>query len=171
MPRWKLPHGHRDQPRVVQLAAILADADGGVIDQFCHLVQCDVPIPPGAAKVHGITNEMVMKNGTNPDTVLDAFETLLEQADLYACHNLNFDLAIILAMYAQQNRYCPLQRMDSFCTMKAYTNVCCIPGKNGKNKWPSLQEAYRHAFARDFSGAHNALADAKATMEIFFQLN
>jgi DNA polymerase III epsilon subunit-like protein len=34
-------------------------------------------------------------------------------------------------------------------------------------KWPKLTEAYRHCYDRDFDGAHDALADVRATADVF----
>jgi hypothetical protein len=50
-------------------------------------------------------------------------------------------------------------------------NICKLPSKYpGEYKWPRLIEAYRHAFGKDFTGAHDALADVRACKEIYFWL-
>jgi len=40
---------------------------------------------------------------------------------------------------------------------------------NYKN--PSLQEAYRHLFGRNFVGAHDAMADVRACRDVYFALH
>ena len=62
--------------------------------------------------------------------------------------------------------------LPTYCTMNEMTDVCKLPGKfAGKYKWPKLQEAYRHAFGKDFDGAHDALADASPARNSTFWLN
>lgn len=82
-------------------------------------------------------------------------------------HNKSFDMFLIRIAL---RRYGLLtddmdawwKALPTFCTMKATTNLCALPGKRGGFKWPKLIEAYRHAFGEDFSGQHDAMADVKA---------
>jgi DNA polymerase III, alpha subunit len=50
-------------------------------------------------------------------------------------------------------------------TMKSATNL--IPGKK---KRPKLQELYTFLFGKPFEGAHDAIADIRATKDCFLQL-
>lgn len=45
-----------------------------------------------------------------------------------------------------------------------------IIGHNIAYEWPRLQEAYKHAFGKEFEGAHDAMSDIRATKEIYFWL-
>jgi DNA polymerase III epsilon subunit-like protein len=57
-----------------------------------------------------------------------------------------------------------------FCTMKEAVDHCKLPNpkRPGTYKWPSLQEAYQILIdSKGFSGAHDAMADARATYELY----
>jgi len=60
-----------------------------------------------------------------------------------------------------------LSGRDSFCTMKAMTGVCKLPGMYDDYKWPKLTEAYRHCYGKEMEGAHDALADVRGCAEVY----
>ena len=39
-----------------------------------------------------------------------------------------------------------------------------------KNKLPKLTEAYQHFFGKDFDGAHSAMANVNAYIEVYFEI-
>ena len=90
------------------------------------------------------------------------------EVSLNVAHNLDFDYFIL----SGETERC-LMRLpdrDEFCTMKAMTPVCKLPGSYDDFKWPKLQEAHKHAFGAEFDGAHDALADVRACMKVYFWL-
>ena len=57
--------------------------------------------------------------------------------------------------------------------MKQTVDFCAIPSTNSyysDYKYPKLTELYTKLFGHAFSGAHDAMADIKATKECFFEL-
>lgn len=61
----------------------------------------------------------------------------------------------------------------SVCTMERTTNWCAIPNPNsyyGGYKYPKLQELYAKLFGENFTDAHDALADIRATKKCYFEL-
>jgi DNA polymerase III epsilon subunit-like protein len=61
-------------------------------------------------------------------------------------------------------------KTSSVCTMRASTGVCKIPKANGRGyKFPKLAEAMRH-FGLEHVGAHTALGDAQACLDLFLKL-
>ena len=49
-------------------------------------------------------------------------------------------------------------------------NICKIKTKNGKFKYPKLNELHSHYFNADIENAHHALVDAEATAKCYVQM-
>jgi DNA polymerase-3 subunit epsilon len=168
----------KDQPRIVQLAAILTDDAGKTMGEMNVLIRPEGwTLPRQASHIHGITDEIATKFGVPIGNAISMFLAIGVCADLIVAHNLEFDRFMI-------NReglhfHCDLESgwRSKFCTMEATKDVLKIPpsermiasGRTGY-KSPSLKEAYRHFFSTDPSGAHDAMSDARACKEIFFAL-
>ena len=82
------------QERVVEVSAVRFGFDGEEVGTFDELVDPGKPIPPGAARVHGIDDSMVKGQPTTGD-ILPAFFEFCEDAVLLA-HNADFDLSFIV---------------------------------------------------------------------------
>lgn len=163
-------------PRLVQLAWIMADDKGNILKSKSVIVKPDgFVIPSDVSKIHGITTERAKREGLPLKEVLEEFYSDISIAKQVVGHNIDFDLHIVGAeLYRLGMDYSILMNKPSICTMKSSTDYCAIPSTHlsfGGYKWPSLQELYRKLFGRDFSGAHDALADITATKECFFELS
>lgn len=164
------PYNAAHQPRVVQLGALLVDDEGAEAAPALNvIVKPDgFEIPAEASAIHGITTERAMAEGIHIDDVLGMFLELLARAVSVAGHNISFDLLMMrreLSLAGVEERI----KHPSFCTMQVMTPICRLPGRYGY-KWPKLQEAYKHAFGREFEDAHDAMADVRATRDLFVWL-
>ena len=65
-------------------------------------------------------------------------------------------------LWDQDERWC--------CTMIRSTDYCQLPGRYGKYKWPKLEELHFKLFGESFEGAHDALADIRATMRCYYEM-
>src|SRR5579863_3550758 len=84
-------------PRLVELAAILAEGEREVAS-FSFVVRPDGwTIPPEAAAVHGITTERAIAVGVPVTVAVAAYLNLRAVADEVAGHNVEFDLAMVAA--------------------------------------------------------------------------
>jgi len=158
-------------PRVTQLAWILADLDGTIIEQRGHLIQPDGWVIPNEDFFirNNMSTERCQAEGLPVGQVLDAFMAAKYQADVLVGHNLTgFDHPIVWAEIIRSGRQ-PRSGMHKICTMLKSTKYCAIPGKRGP-KWPTLQELHNTLFGCDFEEAHDAGADIAATMKCFFEL-
>lgn len=165
---FKSPPEAEHQPKVVQLAALLSDEKGVEIASLSLIVKpAGFSIPQEASSIHGITTEIGMAKGVPRIHALLAFASLAKIAKVHCCHNSDFDTFILRGECERLSVNFP--KRETFCTMKAMTDVCKLPGPYGF-KWPKLQEAYRHAFGKDFEGAHDALSDVRACKEIYLWL-
>lgn len=164
---------HPDCPRMVELAAVLFADDFHVTATLENIIRPEgFAIPDVASHVHGITTERAIVEGAPLRDVIDAFDLMRCSANLLVSHNMQYDWLILRKEYLVLEEQIPstLVVMNRFCTKDAMTSICRLPGFRGQFKWPTLQEAYRHFFSEDFSGAHGALADVMACARVYFYL-
>jgi len=170
---FRLPPSHASQPRLVQLGVHLYDSAWNLCAEVNLIIQpfgFDIPI--AAAKVHGIDTAKAKSLGVAELTALDVFDSLLNVADIVVAHNIDYDTLVIRHAWHIWHRAPNRNLMKcQFCTMRAYTDICKIPSKfkDGEYKWPSLQEAYKHCFGKEFENAHDAMADVKACAAIYYR--
>lgn len=166
------PYNDPKQARCCQLAAILTDRDGAELVVLNSLIKPDGwEIPEMLTKeVHGISTADCVARGRPMPEVLGEFSSMLGRAKKCIAHNYDYDHSImeIEAFNCPSFSWNP---PSSFCTMKFTTDLCKIPKARGSGyKWPKLQEIHKFLFGVEFEGAHDALADIKATVRVFFEL-
>lgn len=157
-------------PRVVQLAWVLFEPDGQEARG-----QCDIIRPEGftvpANMIHGISHQQALREGRALREALREFSLAADVATTIVAHNIDFDRAIMGAEFYRLALPDPLPRRRQVCTMKTTTHLCAIPAPNGRGyKWPKLEELHRVLFRESFEGAHDALADVRATARCYWEL-
>lgn len=168
-----LPANHPDQARIVQLACLLVDKDFNELECYNTLFKLgpDTKISDGAFQQHKKTWEMCAKEGIEPSVGMLKFQELHSKAQHLVAHNGQFDLQLLNIEHNVMGIYDFLPH-QSICTMQLMTPICKLPNarKNSfgsKYKWPKLTEAHKHCFGCEFDGAHDALADVRATAKVF----
>lgn len=163
------------QPHVVQLGAILCDVSRKVVAELNLLVLPDGwTISAEASAIHGITMEQATRYGLKIATVARLFAQFVKRADLLVAHNFPFDRFLMLAELLRLNEEAAaieFQDKPNFCTMQATTPICKLPGKFDSYKWPKLAEAYRHLLGKELDCAHDAMADVRGCMEVYYALH
>jgi DNA polymerase-3 subunit epsilon len=169
LPDWKEPSEAPQQPHLVQLAAILVDT---VTMQEMSLIDNVIIKPDGWViepdMIHGISHEQAMDVGIPEVEALDMYLDLYRQCELRVAHNTTFDNRI---MRIAMKRYRPDLVADDewkakdryHCTMLEYSKVY-------GGKWPKLEEAYERLMGKKLEGAHTAMADTRACMDVYFAL-
>lgn len=170
---YKENYKHPDQPWVVQLAMILADEDR-IYHKICILIHHEGrEIEPKAEKTHRISIDDC-EHGVREILVAKLIEQIACEAELLVCHNVKFDRKLVLALCHRQglSLFCEwLEQLPSFCTMENSTHLCKLPPfRFGSYKWPKLTELHKFLFDYDMVDAHDALADAEATMRCYKRL-
>lgn len=169
LPQWSLSSDDPSQPHLVQLGAILADADTrkevASIDLIIH--------PDGwvigdeVSAIHGITQDMALRVGVSERLALNTFIQLWGSTDTTrVAHNKTFDqrmLRIALKRYESPHMDAWADKDSHLCTMRMYQQL--FGGKNVK-----LIDAYHDATGKELVNAHSAMADARACMEIYWWL-
>ena len=157
-------------PRLVQLAWILTDDKGNRIHSGDVIVKPDrFTIPTDAAKVHGITTEIAMKEGIPLGKAINQFIDDLNTARYIVGHNIDFDKKIVGAEMIRLGMEDIMDSKRSYCTMQSSIDFCKIPSKYGY-KYPKLQELYKKLFGTEFDNAHDAMNDIEATEKCFWEL-
>jgi DNA polymerase-3 subunit epsilon len=177
--QFRLPAAHESQPHLVQLGAILYDADWKVRAEINLIVKPDGwTIPTVCSDIHGITQEIAEMCGVPRWQALSQFDSLVKLADIFVAHNFSFDDLVMNANHIRETNcfgtWSHIKGM-AYCTMQAMTPICKLPGTRAGTwpsqhpdyKWPKLQEAFKHAFGKEFEGAHDAMADVRACADIY----
>lgn len=170
-------------PRVYQIGAIVFDEYGIEYARMNELIRPDgwkIPeLDPFLKEMgevsffeeQGIDTEYLMDMGSPISKVLPKFIELAEMADERVAHNAAFDNAVMTCEFFRL-RHFPYhwQQKKHHCTKLLSMDILKIPGFKGRYAWPTLQEAHKHFFGYDFDGAHDAMADVEATMNVFLEI-
>src|SRR6056297_510080 len=89
---WKAPVTDLNNwPRMVQIAWILSDENGNRIETEGHIIRPEnFSIPLEASRVHGITTERALGEGSELETVLEQFAALVYESNHRVVHNIGF---------------------------------------------------------------------------------
>mgnify|MGYP003339884291 CR=1 FL=1 len=179
LPDWRSPSDAPHQPHVIQAVGLLTDEDGNELEEWQTLI---APGPgavmaPEAEAAHGISLQRALAEGIHLADAWQSFVSLVDRANGIIGHNISFDIRIMRIAGARATGLkweCPL---PSRCTMRMATPIINLPptakmvaaGFN-KPKNPNLTECVRYFFDEDHSGAHDALADVRASKRVYFAI-
>ncbi|SEJ45905.1 DNA polymerase-3 subunit epsilon [Pseudomonas linyingensis] len=181
-PLFKEPSEDPRQPHIVDIAALLYNDAGELIDSFEAIIRPDGwTIPDEVAQIHGITHEMAMDLGIPEAEALDGFMAIHERAALRVAHNCQFDdriLRIALMRFRGEEAANSFRSGASYCTANNAKPVCQLPptakmqASRFRNtfKTPNLAEALKHLTGEDLVNAHRARIDAEACVKVYFAL-
>lgn len=164
--------GRVEQLRIVQLACLLTDRKGNVLETYNHIIRPEgYEIPEESQKIHGISTEKALAEGVSIEEAVSAFLKLYDRCDVVVAHNLEFDMDVIVAEADRIDAWKVRKFKDTFDTMKPLSKYVGIYMAWKKDyKWPTLQELHTKVFGYEFDGAHDALADVRACARCFFEL-
>jgi len=157
-------------PRVVQLAWALYDETQTAVETVACLIRPDgFVIPDDARRIHNISTERALSEGSGLAETLRALALAAEKSRVIVAHSLDFDVNVISAEYLRSGLAPPFGGKERICTMRQSAEFCGIEGKYGF-KWPKLSQLHLKLFGRDFEEAHDAGADVAACARCFFAL-
>ena len=172
LPREGLPHTDPSQPRLVQLAASLYDANWKRTGAMVVLIKPDGwSIEPEAEAVHGISEARCSRHGVPLVAALALFQGFAMTARQIVAHNSEHDRRIIrteLHHVGADGAWWQRKAPAMFCTMEAGTPVTQIPGKFGGFSFPSLEALHNHFHPEmGWASRHDAEDDLQATVRCF----
>lgn len=166
---WEKPYSAKDNwPFCVQVSWVIYTAAGKEIKQENHFIQeTNLKISKSALKVHGITEAYLQTNGEGRKEVMEMLAADVRKfKPLIVGHFIEFDCAMLGADFYRTGVENPIKREMTFCTMLATRHLV----QNPSLKFFRLGELYQTLFHTTLNNQHNALVDAKATAECFFEL-
>jgi DNA polymerase III epsilon subunit-like protein len=166
-----------DSARLVELAYKVYDNDQKLVQAVSVLVK-PVNFDINNAHIHGITNEMARTFGQRIEIVLTNFICALNKVDLVVCHNVEFDMNIILAEMSRVSdntktiNYLDIETLLSKptkCTMKWACEKLQL------QKYPKLVDLYNDVCVGGsrtsrWSQAHRALDDVDKCAQCYFSM-
>lgn len=180
LPAYKLPSNDPCQPHLVQLAAILVDLDTRETQQSMDVIirPNGWVIPDEVSAIHGITQDHAEEVGVSECTALMLFMDLFNEVRPRIAHNEPFDARIIriaLKRYIGDYEADVWKNGARECTARLSSKIVALPptekmlAKNMCwNKTPTLGEAYEFFTGKALEGAHSAMVDTKACLEVYY---
>lgn len=148
--------------RIVQMAAVLVNGRGEVVDTFDTVVRPESPeqYEHGAEHVHGISREMV-ENGMPLRSALSRIWSLTD-GRVFTAHNAKFDISFL---EAESERVGMKRQVDNYLDTLALARQA----DSDRQRKHSLQALCEH-YGVTVERAHEAMSDAKATATILMKL-
>lgn len=166
---WNLPFTADDNwPHAMQVAWIIYDEQQNIIKKADHYIKNDgFAVQPGALEIHGITNEYLEEHGETREQVLKLLSNdLREYQPMIIGHFVQLDYYILSVDFLRSGMNNPLNTVPVFCTMVATKQL----RRGAMNRHLRLGELYQLLFNEELRNQHNAMNDAQATADCFFEM-
>jgi DNA polymerase-3 subunit epsilon len=140
----------KTKDRIVEIAIVRPDKE------FYSLVNPGQQIPESASSVHGITNEMV-KGAPTFRQIMPQVISMFEGCDIGGYNSNVFDIPLL---------YCEIIRAGGHIDLSQYQFIdACNIFKRKEER--TLTAAVKFYCNKSHEDAHGALADVKATIDVF----
>ncbi len=174
----KTPKWYTIYPDIVQISWILYDDETFKIYEIKdYIIDIEKSIPESSTIIHGITNEIMKQKGIKFSTIIPDIIKVLNCADIFVCHNLNFDKKMVQSAIMKNGLIdiFNIVKIQEYCTMLNSIDICNIKKMNMKtglyeNKWPKLSELHNHFFGSVPNGLHNSMNDVLVTLRCYHKL-
>ena len=166
---WELPYSAQNNwPFSVQVSWVIYTKEGQKIKEENHFIkENDLKIARSAIKIHGITQSFLTANGIERREVMQMLsDDVQKYQPLIVGHFMEFDYHMAGVDFYRTGIENPVKKEMTFCTMRATAHLV----KNPASKFLRLGELYEMLFNAVLKNQHNALVDATATSECFFEL-
>lgn len=164
-------------PNIVQFSWIVYDTDDMdllEIKDYIIKLPSGMKVPPESTKIHGITNEMMLKKGKNIEQVLYEFSEHLSKCGILVAHNLKFDKSMVQVESIRNNVEDVFKDKVEFCTMIYGNDICKLTRINYQqkrvSKFPKLIELYEKLFNEVPNNLHNSLNDVLVCFRCYYKL-
>lgn len=148
---------HPQQDRIIELAIILL-MPGGLRHEHHFMLNPTIPIPDEASGIHGIVDDMVKDNPTFKD-VAGQVVKIIEGCDLAGFNSNTFDIPMLDAELRRAGidyDFTGIHFVDAGVLFKVFAPR-------------TLTAAVLTYLGKEHEGAHGAIADTEATIEVLFK--
>jgi len=140
--------------RIVEIAIVKIMPDG-TRQVKRKLINPEMPIPPGATEVHGISNEMV-KDAPTFKQAANEIKMFLANADLAGYNSNRFDIPLLVEEFLRSGLDIELNDRLLLDVQRVFHMM----------EQRTLSAAYKFYCDKVLDGAHSAEVDATATWEV-----
>lgn len=166
---FKQPADAPGQPRMASFAMLAADEDCNLICATSVLIR-----PNGwvmtqeAERINGLSQQLLEAHGVPVEEVLTRYAGEIIRGAVVVAHNAQYDTKIMRAEFRRAGLPDLYEQTKVSCTMEALTDILQLPKRNGHRgyKWPSLAESIERCMGHQHVGAHGALQDAIAALDL-----
>jgi DNA polymerase-3 subunit epsilon len=142
--------------RIVQIALVKLRKKGGETEEFSTLVNPGIPISEESMAIHGITP----KDLANKPTFVQLAQKLWDfigDADLAGYNSNRFDIPMLMEEFARVGMEFDVSKRRLIDVQRIFY----------KMEPRTLKAAYRLYCQKELEDAHDALADVRATLDVF----
>ncbi|MEO6521261.1 MAG: 3'-5' exonuclease [Mucilaginibacter sp.] len=167
---WTQPYSNNaNWPYAVQVSWIVFNRDGVELKREDHYIRDrDFEINPEAYKIHGITREFLDDKGERRAYVMGLLNADLEQyKPMVVGHYMELDYNITgVDFYRLGVLNNPMASLPQYCTMLGSRHYI----RTSQVEYLRLGQLYGTLFNKPLDNQHNAMVDAEATAECFFEM-
>ena len=166
---WSKPYSARGNwPHIVQVAWVLYTREGQQVKAENYYIKAsDYEISPASRRIHGITEEFLEQNGQARSMVMQHLhDDLLRFQPLVVGHFMQLDYHMLGLGFYRAGLDNPLEHLPTFCTMLGTAHFIRL----SRHRHMRLSELYLRLFQTPLQNEHDALTDASATAQCFFEL-
>lgn len=142
--------------RILQIGIIKFFADGRPPGEFYMLINPAIPISEEAMSIHGITPRDVANKPTFPQIAKDLHD-FIGDADIAGYNSARFDIPMLMEEFERAGLTFNMEGRRSIDVQRIFY----------KMEPRTLKAALRYYCEKDMPDAHDALADVRATIEVF----
>ena len=155
-------------PHAVQVSWLIYTSLGEKVkEENFYINNDDFEISPTALSIHKLTKSFLLQNGIDRKQILSVLSNDINQYQpMVVGHFTELDYHIIGADYYREGIVNPIENMPTFCIMRASQHL----QQNPNSKFLRLGNLYELLFKQPLLNQHDALVDASATADCFFEL-
>ena len=143
--------------RIIQIAIIKYPAKGGGPEELSMLINPGIPISLEAMQVHGILPKDVANKPTFQQ-VAQQLHDFIGNADLAGYNSNRFDIPLLMEEFARVGMELEMDRRRTVDVQRIFY----------KMEPRTLKAALAFYCGKEMENAHDALADVRATIDVFF---
>jgi len=142
--------------RIIQIAMVKLHKNGKPDEELSMLINPGIPIAEEAMKVHGITPKDLANKPTFAQ-VAQKIQDFIGNADLGGYNSNRFDVPMLMEEFARVGMEFDISKRRLIDAQRIFY----------KMEPRTLVAAYRFYCQKELEGAHDALADVRATLAVF----